>query len=92
MAAQIFTIYSGDFTDSKGNVFPMKVVHINGRTHLVVEDNLDLSLVGNFSDVNVGMTDPAANTGKHIVPLKNTNGDNYELDVTNSGVPTVIKK
>lgn len=91
MAAQVFTTYSGEFTDSKGKVFAMKVVLINGRAHLIVEDNLDMGLVGNFSDVNVGMTDPST-TGKHIVPLKNTNGDDYELDTTNSGVPVLAKK
>lgn len=88
MSGKVYTINSGDYTDSNGTVTKLKLITVDSRTFIVI-DIVDMSLQGNFSDVEVGITNA---TGPQIVQLTNIRGNTFELDVTNPAVPTLVKK
>lgn len=86
MARNPYKIYKGTFTDANGNPVPMQVVEYESRVYIIIDEG-DLGLQGNLSDLEVGLTDGPP----HIINLIDADSDEYELDVTNSGVPVLTK-
>lgn len=86
MAQKPYKIYSGTFTDANGAAVPMKVVEYENRVFIVVDEG-DLSLQGNFNELEVGMADGPS----QIINLIDSDMDEYDLDVTNPGVPILTK-
>ncbi len=90
MANQVYTVFSGDLTDTTGNVVKVQVVKIGDRSYIVIDDlHMGLqSVSGNLTTAAAGVT----GAGRQIIKLTSIDGNDYELDVTNLGVPEIKPK
>ncbi|MCB0654202.1 MAG: hypothetical protein KDC85_23175 [Saprospiraceae bacterium] len=86
MARKPYKIYSGIFTDANGVAVPMKVVEYESRVFIVIDEG-DITLQGNFNEIEVGMADGIP----QIINLIDSDTDEYDLDVTNPDVPILTK-
>ncbi len=87
MANQIYNIFTGDFKDANNKLVKIKIVFIGNRSHVIIDD-IDFSLQGNISDVEAGTT----GSGAQIIELMDSNGNKFELDVTDQNNPTLTPK
>lgn len=86
MARKPYKIYKGTFTNGNGDPVPMQVIEYESRVYIVVDDG-DVSLQGNFDDLEVGMTDGPP----QVIKLNDSDNDEFNLDVSNPGIPILTK-
>jgi hypothetical protein len=86
MARKPYKKYKGIFTDGNGNPVRMQIIEYESRVFILVDEG-DMTLQGNFNDLAVGMTDGPPD----VIRLQDGDNDEFDLDVTNPGVPILTK-